>query len=175
MTPIWFSAPGHRDEAATGRPTSRGSIARARNLLVMLWLAGMLVGIWALLIMLLLTGKVAGTKPDLGSAYNSGNYSQCTYEKANQSLLPAPIYDVFAAVAGKDVPVGKLILVLTILGPALLIVITLLSNTVYSSVISLGRNPLAGRQIVGALARVLALAGVVLGLSTAVVWIVLRA
>lgn len=141
----------------------------------MLWLAGMVVGVWALLITLLLTGRVAGTQPDLGSAYNSGSYSHCTYEKADQSLLPTPIYMVFAAVAGKDVPVGKLILVLTILALALLTVMSLLSNTIYSSVISLGRNPLASRQIVGAIVRVLIVAAVILVLSTAIVWIILRA
>ena len=89
--------------------------------------------------------------------------------------MPTPIYTLFAAVAGKDVPVGKLILVLTILGLALLTVMSLLSNTIYSSVISLGRNPLASRQIIGAIARVCAVAAVILGLSTMIVWIILRA
>jgi hypothetical protein len=156
--------------------TLERSASGTRRVLVTLWLIGMVAGVWALLIALLLTGRVAGMTPATSSGipYDTGKYSVCSYQLAKQSVLPAPIYEVFAAVAGKDVPIGKLLLVLSVIALTLIIIVTLISNAVYSSIISLGRNPSAHFIILGGLGQVLAFAIGALGLSGALVWIILR-
>lgn len=94
---------------------------------------------------------------------------------ATQSrLLPKFITDLATTISGRDVPTGRLLASFVIMAAGLVLVAILVFGGVHSSIGAIGRNPLAKRAIQGSLAAVIGLAAVVLVVSSAISYLVLK-
>lgn len=70
------------------------------------------------------------------------------YEKTNNdSVLPDFITNLARSIAGRDVPVARVIAAAAILVVGLSVVVVLVSSSARSSIISIGRNPLAAGAV----------------------------
>lgn len=69
------------------------------------------------------------------------------FEKSNKSVLPDFITNLARSVAGREVSVARVIAAGAILLVGLVVVVVLVSSSARSSIISIGRNPLAASAV----------------------------
>lgn len=68
-------------------------------------------------------------------------------KKQNQSLVPQFIVNIAKAVAGREVSVARVLAAAAVLAVGLAVVVVLIASTARSSIISIGRNPLAAKAV----------------------------
>lgn len=90
-------------------------------------------------------------------------------------LVPKAFQKVFETVAGKPVSGAKALLVMVMFLASLVFISILLGGAVRSSLISIGRNPLAKTAVYKGLWQIILIALGVLALSMAIIYIVLTA
>lgn len=88
--------------------------------------------------------------------------------------LTGSMQDVLEAVAGRSISADKALLAMIIFGIAMILLVTLIYSAVRSSILSIGRNPLAHTKIVTALMRVMATALVVIILTLGAIYLIVN-
>lgn len=92
----------------------------------------------------------------------------------NGNGIAGSVQNTLEAVAGHPVPVDRALLALLIFGIAMILLVTLIYSAVKTSIVSIGRNPLAHVKIIASLTKVLATSVGVVIITLGIIYLILQ-
>jgi hypothetical protein len=93
---------------------------------------------------------------------------------ANAKGIGGSVQNTLEGVAGHSVPADRALLALLIFGIAMILLVTLIYSAVKTSIVSIGRNPLAHVKIIGSLIKVLATSVGVIIITLGIIYLILQ-
>jgi hypothetical protein len=96
------------------------------------------------------------------------------YKQPDKTLLPAGVQNIANALAGKTVSTLPILICMGIFIVTLVVVVSIIYSMIHSSIISVGRNPMAQAAVYRNVIQLSTLVLVILGVSVVSIYLVLR-